>query len=293
MVLVDAPEAERIEASIMAEEVMGGGSAANTAVIARRMGASVAYLGKVASDDAGIGYANELRSQGINYASQPVEDSPTPTARCIILVTPDGQRTMHTFLGVSTEFSVNDLDTALIASSSIVYMEGYLFDKAPAQDAFVQAASMAHEAGRKVAVTLSDAFCVNRHRDAFLALIRGHIDIVFANEAEICALYQTSDFDHAIAQVAEDTALTVVTRAENGAVIVEGKNVTVVPTASVNVVDSTGAGDAFAGGFLALYARNQPLVACAKAGNQAASSVITRMGARPDASFPNFAMAEC
>lgn len=285
MKLVDAEEAAHIESMITPKEVMGGGSAANTAVVAHRIGARVGYLGKVAADPAGQQYIAELQGQGVSFPSAPIEDAAMPTARCIVLVTPDGQRTMHTYLGISTLFNRDDLDEAFITSASILYMEGYLFDKSEAQSAFREAACMAHKAGRKVALTLSDSFCVDRHRAAFLELIRHHIDIVFANEAEICALYQTQDFDEATRQIADDAMLAVITRSEQGAVIIEGKNVTTIPTHPVKLVDSTGAGDAFAGGFLAFYTRGRDLVACAQAGHAAAASVIARMGARPDAAF--------
>lgn len=285
MILVDADKAAQIESMTTPQEMMGGGSAANTAVVAHRLGARVGYLGKVAADAAGRQYVAELQGQGIIYPSEPVDDAAMPTARCIVLVTPDGQRTMHTYLGVSTTFNRDDLDEAFITSASIIYMEGYLFDKREAQSAFREAAAIAHKAGRKVALTLSDAFCVDRHREAFLDLIQSHIDIVFANEAEICALYQTQNIDEAVRCVSDDAILAVITRSEHGAIIVEGKNVTSVPTQPVKLVDSTGAGDAFAGGFLAFYTRGRDLIACAQAGHAAAASVITRMGARPDANF--------
>lgn len=285
MTLIDAAQAADIEARIVPEEVMGGGSAANTAVVAARLGARVGYLGKVAADEAGLGYAADLSAQGLAYPSVPVENADRPTARCIILVTPDGQRTMHTYLGICTEFGPEDVDREAVSSAAVTYMEGYLFDKERAQEAFVLAARTAHAAGRRVALTLSDTFCVARHRAAFRALVAGHIDILFANEAEICALYETESFDVAAEAAGRDAALVVLTRSEKGAVVIsEGKS-RAVPTDSVAVVDTTGAGDAFAAGFLAALANAHTLEACAALGNRAAAAIITHMGARPSETF--------
>ncbi|RUT24985.1 adenosine kinase [Asaia sp. W19] len=285
MTLIDADQAASIEAQITPEQVMGGGSAANTAVVAARLGARVGYLGKVASDEAGLDYAKDLTAQKLFYPSAPVQNADRPTARCIILVTPDGQRTMHTYLGICTEFGPEDVDQSAVAAAGVTYMEGYLFDKDRAQSAFILAAETAHKAGRRVALTLSDTFCVARHHAAFRALVAGHIDILFANEAEICALYETEDFDAAAAQAGRDAALVVLTRSEKGAVILANGEKLVVPTEAVKVVDTTGAGDAFAAGFLAGLAKGRSLEACGQLGNEAAGAIITRMGARPAADF--------
>ncbi|NIE80174.1 adenosine kinase [Asaia sp. As-1742] len=285
MTLIDAEQAASIEAQITPEQIMGGGSAANTAVVAARLGARVGYLGKVADDEAGLGYARDIAAQKLFYPSAPVQNADRPTARCIILVTPDGQRTMHTYLGICTEFGPEDVDQAAVSAAAVTYMEGYLFDKDRAQAAFILAAETAHKAGRRVALTLSDTFCVARHHAAFRALVAGHIDILFANEAEICALYETEDFDAAATQAGRDAALVVLTRSEKGAVILSNGEKLVVPTEPVKVVDTTGAGDAFAAGFLAGLAKGRSLEACGRLGNEAAGAIITRMGARPAADF--------
>ncbi|MCQ9154674.1 adenosine kinase [Acidomonas methanolica] len=287
MTLVDATRAEAIEATFSPAAIMGGGSAANTAVVARRLGARVAYLGKVADDEAGRHYARDLLAQEVVYPSRPVAGAATPTARCIVLVTPDGQRTMHTYLGICTDFGREDVDEATVRAAAVTYMEGYLFDKPGAQAAFIHAAETAHAAGRKVALTLSDSFCVERHRAAFRHLVAGHIDILFANEAEILALYGTADLEAALALAAVDVELAVVTRGALGAVVLSGATRHDVPASPVRVVDTTGAGDAFAAGFLAAFGREEGLTACAALGNRAAGAIIARIGARPG---PDFAL---
>jgi len=285
MTLVDIGKAREIESLIEPSAVMGGGSAANTAVVARRMGASVAYLGVVAEDAAGRDFAADLAVQNVVFPVAPVREAEIPTARCIVLVTPDGQRTMHTYLGICSEFGPEDVDPAVVEASSIVYMEGYLFDKPRAQEAFVKAATLAHAAGRRVALSLSDTFCVDRHRAAFTALVEGHIDILFANEGEIAALYGAADVDEAIAQASRATSLVVVTRGAGGATVVAAGERLDVPTPPVPVLDTTGAGDAFAAGFLAALSRGKSPAECAAVGNAAAGVVIGRIGARPGDDF--------
>ncbi|AQS87556.1 sugar kinase [Neoasaia chiangmaiensis NBRC 101099] len=285
MTLIDAEQARSIEAGIMPSRVMGGGSAANTAVVARRLGASVGYLGKVADDAAGRHYAVDLRELGLTYPSAPVADADVPTARCIVLVTPDGQRTMHTYLGICTEFGPEDVDAATVRSAAITYMEGYLFDKPRAQAAFVHAAELAHGAGRQVALTLSDSFCVGRHKAPFRDLVAGHIDILFANEDEIRALYDAADIDEALTLAGRDTKLVAVTRGAQGAVVLADGKRHDVPTDTVTVVDTTGAGDAFAAGFLAGLTKERDLAYCAALGNRAAGAIITQIGARPEDDF--------
>lgn len=286
MTLIDAETMQAIEKRVTVERVAGGGSGANTAVVAARMGASVAYLGKLAEDDAGKHFAHDIREQGITFPSQPLAASLSiPTARCIILVTPDGQRTMFTYLGACTEFTRDDVIGDVVASSAVTYLEGYLYDKPQAQDAFNHAATLAHAAGRDVALTLSDTFCVERHRSAFRGLVAGHVDILFANEAELLALYETTDFEAATRKVAVETKLAVITRSEKGAVVIAGEERHDVSTAQVKVVDTTGAGDAFAAGFLAGLSKGRDLTTCAKLGNAAAGDIITRFGARPEKDF--------
>ena len=194
MALIDAATAQALTAAFPPGQESSGGSAANTCAVAASLGARVAYLGKVAQDALGAAFKRDITAAGVHFPTPPAEGG-TPTARCLIAVTPDGQRTMNTFLGACTDFGEADLDSALLADSAVTYLEGYLFDPPAAQAAFRRAADLAHAAGREVALSLSDAFCVDRHRDAFRALVRGHVDILFANEAEICALYQEDSFE--------------------------------------------------------------------------------------------------
>lgn len=284
MTLIDMDRAQALCSMIEIEQETGGGSAANTCAVAAQLGARVAYLGKVAGDSSGKAFAQDLRDSGIIFPSAPLDgrvNENLSTACCIVLVTPDGQRTMNTYLGACTQFSPEDVLPDVIAASSIIYLEGYLFDPPHAQEAFRRAATLAHKAGRQVALTLSDPFCVGRHRAAFLDLVRGHIDILFANENEICALYQTEDFETAARMAANDTNFAALTRSEKGSVIIrahERINVAAVPT---QVVDTTGAGDAYAAGFLAGLTSGRTLEECARLGSVAASEVISHYGARP------------
>ncbi|MBR0558535.1 adenosine kinase [Neokomagataea anthophila] len=284
MTLIDAATAHDIEARIQVEQVSGGGSGANTATVAARMGAKVAYLGKVAADKAGEDFARDMSAQGLYFPSAPLVDS-TPTARCIVLVTPDGQRTMFTYLGACTEFTTEDVAAQTVENSAITYLEGYLFDKPQAQAALIRAAELAQKAGKRVALTLSDTFCVERHRDAFRTLISKHVDVLFANEAELQALYQVTDTDAALVAVGHDVSLAAVTRGAEGSVVVANGERHDVVTQPVNVVDTTGAGDAFAAGFLAGLAKGHDLTVCAQLGNKAAGAIITRLGARPAEDF--------
>lgn len=288
MTLIDTPTMEKIQKRITIGHVSGGGSAANTAVVAARMGARAAYLGKVADDQAGVEFTQDLEKQHITFPSHPLKtesQNSVPTARCIVLVTPDGQRTMFTYLGACVEFTPEDVQEDIVVQSSVTYLEGYLFDRPQAQKAFYRAAELAHKAERKTALTLSDAFCVQRHHSAFRKLVKESIDILFANEIEILALYETEDFDTALKAAAKDVALVVVTRGKQGAVVQRGDERHDVPTTTVKVVDTTGAGDAFAAGFLAGYSRDKELPLCVELGNQAAGAVITRLGARPGEDF--------
>lgn len=284
MTLIDAPKMAQIERRIRVEQVAGGGSAANSAVVAARMGARTAYLGKVAADRAGEDFTADMKKQGIAYPSVPLEGD-VPTARCIVLITPDGQRTMFTYLGACVEFVPEDVVENVVAGAAITYLEGYLFDRPQAQEAFYRAARLAHEAGRQVSLTLSDSFCIQRHQKAFRSFVAESVDILFANEGEILALYETENLDEALKALSADVALGVVTRGEKGAVVQAGETRHEVPTEPVKVVDTTGAGDAFAAGFLAGYGRKRSLVDCATLGNRAAGHVIARLGGRPDEGF--------
>ncbi|MFM8615895.1 MAG: adenosine kinase, partial [Alphaproteobacteria bacterium] len=258
MALIGTDQAEAIYAAMGPGVESSGGSAANTCAVAAGLGAKVGYLGKVADDGLGQVFRHDITAAGVAFPTPPLAGG-APTARCLILVSPDGQRTMNTFLGACVTFGEADLDQAAIASARIVYLEGYLFDPPAAQAAFRAAARIAHQAGRQVAITLSDPFCVGRHRAAFRAFIREEADIVFANEAEICALYETEDFDAAAKAVRAEVAIAALTRSEKGSRIIAGSKTHEVHAEPTKLVDSTGAGDAYAAGFMAALTRGLPL----------------------------------
>ncbi|PWS38567.1 adenosine kinase [Falsiroseomonas bella] len=280
MTLIDAAAAERIYAAMGPGVESSGGSAGNTCAVAAALGARVGYLGKVADDALGTVFAHDIRAAGVRFPSAPLVGG-APTARCLILVTPDAQRTMNTFLGACVHFGPEDVNEAEVASAAITYMEGYLFDPPAAQAAFRKAAKVAHGAGRQVSLTLSDPFCVGRHRAAFRDLVRNEVDILFANEAELLSLYETDDFAMALAAVREEVGLAAVTRSEKGSVVVAGETTLEVAAVPTKVVDTTGAGDAYAAGFLASHALGRPLGECGRWGSVAAAEAISHFGARP------------
>ncbi len=282
MRLIGAEEAEELYAAMGPGTESSGGSAANTCAVAAALGARVGYLGKVAADPLGQVFAHDIRAAGVHFPTPPLEGG-APTARCLILVTPDGQRTMNTFLGAAVHFAEGDVDAAEVARAGILYLEGYLFDPPAAQAAFRAAARAAHAAGRRVALTLSDPFCVHRHRDAFREFVRAETDILFANEAEILALYETEDFAEAARQASSEVSLAALTRSERGSVLLAGDARHEVAAAPARVVDTTGAGDAYAAGVLAALARGLPLPECGRWGSVAAAEVIGHFGARPQA----------
>ena len=261
---------------------ISGGSAANTIVGVASFGGKAAYIGKVADDELGRIFAHDIRAAGVTYETMPSKGG-APTARCLIVVTPDGERTMNTFLGVSPELDGGAINPAMIAAGRIVYLEGYLFDRDEAKAAFRQAAGIAQKAGREVALTLSDGFCVDRHRAEFRTLVKDQVDILFANESEIKSLYQTDSFDEAASQVEKEVKLAVLTRSAKGAVIKSGgKTIAVSAVPVPKVVDTTGAGDLYAAGFLYGHATGKDLETCGKLGSLAASEIISHVGARPD-----------
>jgi sugar/nucleoside kinase (ribokinase family) len=290
MQLVDEERAQWLYDAMGATTIVSGGSAANTIAGLASLGGKGAFVGKVAADEAGHAFAHDIRAAGVHFSTAPATDGPS-TARCLVLVTPDGQRTMNTFLGACQNLTSADLDPADIAAASILYLEGYLWDPPAAKTAFIEASRVAHGAGREVALTLSDVFCVDRHQQEFLGLMRdGFVDILFANESELHALYQTADFATAIAALRRENVIAAVTRSEKGAIVVQGDKTWEVPAAPIdNLVDTTGAGDLFAAGFLAGYTRGRPLDSCARLGALAASEIIQHFGARPEVELARLA----
>ncbi|MBO0733421.1 MAG: adenosine kinase [Methylocapsa sp.] len=282
MRLIDESCADALYAAMGPAAFVSGGSAANTIIGAASLGCAAAFIGKVKSDEAGAAFVHDIRAAKVSYTTGLAEDGPA-TARCLVLVTPDAQRTMNTFLGASQNLTEADVDEEMVAQSAIVYLEGYLWDPPAAKAAFVKAAKIARGAGRKVALTLSDSFCVDRYRSEFLGLMRaGAIEILFANESELHSLYQTADFETAVAQLGAEKVLGVVTRSEKGSLIVTNGEALAVPAFPVEqVIDTTGAGDLFAAGFLAGLCKHKPLATCAQLGALAAAEVIQHIGARP------------
>ncbi len=290
MSLIDEARAAAIYQDMGPATEVSGGSAANTIVGIGSLGARAAYVGKVKDDQIGKLYVHDIRAAGVAFNTPAAKDGPA-TGCSYILVTGDGERTMNTYLGAAQDLSPADIDPAEIASAGIVYLEGYLWDPKNAKDAFVKAAKIAHDAKRKVALTLSDSFCVDRYRDEFLSLMRdGTVDIVFANESELHSLYMTSDFDTALKQLRNDVNLGVVTRSEKGCMVVSAEDAVAAPAFPVRqVVDTTGAGDLFAAGFLFGLARNLAYKQCGELGALAAAEVIQHIGARPQASLKELA----
>jgi len=292
MALIDEPRAESLS-SFMTDAIrLSGGSAANTTVGVASFGARAAFIGKVKDDASGLAFAHDLAKAGVHFSTPAAKQGPS-TARCLVFVTPDGERTMTTYLGACQLLGSEDIDPTLVERSAILYLEGYLWDPPAAKTAFVKAAKIAHAAGNRVALSLSDAFCVDRFRDEFLALTRdGHVDVLFANEHEIRSLYQTADFDTAIEAVQQSPLLAVVTRSERGCVVVTAERKHEVPAFPVpTVVDTTGAGDLFAAGFLTGLSWGLDEVACARLAAFAAAEVIQHYGARPQVSLRSLAQA--
>jgi adenosine kinase len=290
MALIDAARAEAIYQAMGPAVEVSGGSAANTIVGVASLGARAAFIGKVKDDLLGRAFAHDIRAAGVTFATTPAADG-APTGRCYVLVTPDGERTMNTFLGAAQDLHPADIDADIIAASAVTYLEGYLWDPRNAKDAFLKAAKIAHDAGRIVALTLSDAFCVDRWRDEFLHLMRSRtVDLIFANETELHSLYQTADFEAAAAALRADVEAAVVTRSEKGCLVIGPDGTEAVPAFPVErVVDTTGAGDLFAAGFLCGLARGADDRTCGRLGALAAAEVIQHLGARPEASLKDLA----
>jgi adenosine kinase len=292
MALIDEARAASIYKDMGPAIEMSGGSAANTIVGVASLGARTAFVGKVRDDQIGGLYSHDIRAAGVVFETSPASNGPA-TGCSYILVTPDGERTMNTYLGAAQDLKPGDIDAAQVAASAIVYLEGYLWDPNSAKEAFVKASTIAHSADRRVALTLSDAFCVDRYRGEFLDLMRnGTVDLVFANEAELKSLYETSDFDAALAQWRLDAKLGVVTRSEKGCVVASQDGVLAVPAFPIEkMVDTTGAGDLFAAGFLFGLVRSAGHENAGRLGALAAAEIIQHIGARPQTSLKELAKA--
>ena len=291
MMLIDEPRAHDLYGRMAAGIETSGGSAGNTVAGVASLGGRAAYVGKVAKDQLGEVFIHDTRSLGVHFQT-PQLNSGAATGRCLINVTPDGERTMGTFLGASNQLTAADVDAAVIEGAAIVYLEGYLFDPPEARRAFAKAAGLARASGRTLAITLSDSFVVERHRTALLQFIETEVDLVFANEAEITSLFQTTDFDAATRAIRGIAKMAAVTRSEKGSVVVTADQSVAVEAFPVEkVIDSTGAGDQYAAGFMLALARGRPLEVCAKLGGLAAAEVISHYGPRPQVSLAELAAA--
>lgn len=289
MTLIDEPTAERLYAAMGPATRASGGSAGNTIAGLGSLGAACGYIGKLRDDELGAAYRHDLLASGVRFTTPMAADGPS-TARCIIFVTSDAERTMNTYLGACVNLTADDIDADLVGAAKITYMEGYLYDEPHAKAAFHRAADIAHGAGRKVALSLSDSFCVHRHRADFLELIANRVDILFANDSELLALFETEDLDAALDKIAGMVDLAAVTLGAKGSVVVRGAERVTSPAAKIErVVDTTGAGDLYAAGFLYGLTRDLPLAECARIAGLAAAEVISHFGARPEVPLREFA----
>ena len=289
MTLIDETQAKAIYQDMGPGTEISGGSAANTMVGVASFGGRAAYIGKVRNDQLGEVFSHDIRASGVRFRTAPAEDG-AATARCLVLVTADAQRTMNTYLGACVDLGPEDIDVDLVGAARVTYLEGYLWDPPKAKDAFRKAAEVAHGAGREVALTLSDPFCVDRHRADFLDLVEHHVDILFANEAEITALYQVDTFDEACTRVRAHCPVAALTRSAAGSIIVTDGQVHEVEAAPVDrVLDTTGAGDLYAAGFLFGYTKGYDLPTAGRLGSLAAAEVISHIGARPEVSLMDLA----
>ena len=286
MALVDESQAELLYASVGPGLETSGGSAANTLAGIAQLGGRAAFIGRVRDDQLGAIFTHDIRSVGARFETTAATTGPS-TARCLILVTPDAQRTMCTYLGASVGLDPADLDLDLVRQSQMLYLEGYLWDSEEAKRAFIAAAEAARESGGQVALSLSDAFCVDRHRDSFLELVDGHVDVLFANEMEITALYKADSFEAAADRVRGRCRVAALTRSEQGSVLLAGdETIAIAPFRLGDLVDTTGAGDLYAAGFLHGYTRGESLERCGRLGSLCAGQVVTQLGPRPQASLP-------
>ena len=281
MTLVDTDRALYLYKALGSAVEMSGGSAANTMTGVASFGGTAAYIGKVSDDDLGNVFGHDLRAVGVQFRPG-LPDGETPTGRCIIVVTPDAERTMNTYLGVSSLLCAEDIDEATVAAGKVLYMEGYLYDRPEAKKAFRRAAAIAHDNGRMVSLTLSDSFCVDRHREDFRSLVTDEVDILFGNRDELISLYEVDTFEEAVQCVQRDCHLALITVGAEGCYIISRDGVRTAPAEPVQqVLDTTGAGDLFAAGFLYGFTRDYPLEHCAKLGSIAAAEVISHVGPRP------------
>ena len=282
MMLIDEARADALYGAMGSGVEVSGGSCGNTMAGVASFGGKGAYIGKVRNDQLGAVLGHDLKAIGVSFETTPAAAGPA-TARCLITVTPDAQRTMSTYLGACTGLGPNDIDTKRVGSAQVTYVEGYLWDAPEAKNAVLKAFDAAHAAGRLVSITLSDSFCVDRYRDEFRALIRDKVDILFGNEAEIKSLYQVDSFDQEAEAVRKEAKIAALTRSEKGSVVIKGSETHAVPAAPVSkIVDTTGAGDLYASGFLHGFTHGKPLAECARLGGIAAAEIISHVGARPE-----------
>jgi sugar/nucleoside kinase (ribokinase family) len=282
MMLIDEARADALYGAMGSGVEVSGGSCGNTMAGVASFGGKGAYIGKVRNDQLGAVFGHDLKAIGVSFATPAATAGPA-TARCLISVTPDAQRTMSTYLGACTGLGPADIDTALVASAQVTYVEGYLWDAPDAKKAVLKAFDAAHAAGRKVSITLSDSFCVGRYRSEFRDLIRNQVDILFGNESEITSLYEVDSFDKALEMARKEAKVAALTRSEKGSVVIKGSETYAVPAAPIaKVVDTTGAGDLYAAGFLYGFTHGKPLAECARLGGIAAAEIISHVGARPE-----------
>jgi sugar/nucleoside kinase (ribokinase family) len=287
MALIDEAQAERLYASVGPGLETSGGSAANTLAGIAQLGGRAAFIGRVRDDQLGAIFSHDIRSVGATFTTPPACSGPS-TARCLILVTPDAQRTMCTYLGASVNLDPADVDLDLVAQAKVLYLEGYLWDSDEAKRAFLAAAEVARSNGGQVALSLSDAFCVDRHRQSFQELVDGHVDLLFANEMEITSLYEANSFEEAVEQVRGRCRIAALTRSEAGSLVLSGEeSIAIAPYRLGALVDTTGAGDLYAAGFLHGHTQGESLERCGQLGSLCAGQVVTQLGPRPQASLPD------
>ena len=292
MALIDEPQAERLYKASGPGLETSGGSVANTMVGIAQLGGKAGFIGRVRNDQLGEIFSHDIRAVGARFDT-PAATSGATTARCLIYVTPDAERTMCTFLGASTQLEPEDLDLSMVREAKVLYLEGYLWDSPAAKRAFIAAAEACRESGGQVALSLSDGFCVERHRESFLNLVNGHVDVLFANEVEIMSLYETDDFETALKQVSGCCKVAALTRGAEGSVVLSGNQRWDIGIVSLgDLLDTTGAGDLYAGGFLHGYTQGQSLEHCGQLGALCAGQIVTQLGARPQVSLKQLAATQ-